>query len=207
LAGHCSARVKPLKRQTDHGAGAKLPAKRRGASIKPAVERLCSECYEKGVLPDALTELIDLITIPNHLDQASLNSIVRNLYPASAVNSDVIINVIGSLGHGALKPSLAIQAALLRWLVMIYHIIGRQNVLSDSYAVLFNLLDTAAIRSVRGKRFGCISISDDVQAPAMSSARLDNSTKACAAISHTSVVSRHPSDRPRQVADRLEDYL
>ncbi|KAI0124258.1 Mis6-domain-containing protein [Xylariales sp. AK1849] len=126
--------------------GAKLTAKRRGASIKPTVEALTSQCYDNGILPDALAELVDLVTTPSHLDQASLNDIIRNLYPTTPVNSDIVVRVVGCLGYGALKPSLAIQTALLKWLIMIHHIIEKQDVLMKSYSVLFNLLDTAATR-------------------------------------------------------------
>ncbi|KAK8110366.1 uncharacterized protein PG998_006823 [Apiospora kogelbergensis] len=127
--------------------GAKLPAKSRGASIKPAVETLGSACYENGVLPDDLKELIDLVTTSNgnYLDQASLNGIIRNLYPATKVASDIVIKVVACLGHGVLKPSLAIQAALLRWVIMINHVV-EGSALSQAYPVLFNLLDTAALR-------------------------------------------------------------
>ncbi|KAK7965951.1 Mis6-domain-containing protein [Apiospora aurea] len=127
--------------------GAKLKAKSRGTSIKPAVETLGSACYENGVLPDDLKELIDLVTTSasNYLDQASLNSIIRNLYPATKVASEIVIKVVACLGHGVLKPSLAIQAALLRWVIMIHHVVDG-SALSQSYPVLFNLLDTAALR-------------------------------------------------------------
>ncbi|KAK6065727.1 Mis6 domain-containing protein [Seiridium cupressi] len=125
---------------------AKVPAKRRGANIKPTVEALASHCYETGLLPDALSELIDLIITPSHLDQASLNQLLRNLYPATSIDSRVIIKIVSCLGHGATKPSLPIQSALLRWLIMVHHIIREQDTLSKAYAVLFNLLDTAAIR-------------------------------------------------------------
>ncbi|KAH8200285.1 hypothetical protein TruAng_005558 [Truncatella angustata] len=135
---------------------AKIPAKRRGASIKATVETLASECYDKGVLPDALKELVDLIITPSHLDQASLNNILRNLYPATQIDPEIVINVIGCLGHGALKPSLPIQGALLKWLIMVHHIVGEQGVLPKLYAVLFNLLDTAAIRHVRPYRIQAV---------------------------------------------------
>lgn len=102
--------------------------------------------YDRGLLPIELNELVDLATTPNHLDQASLASIVRNLYPATPVDNDVITKVIGSIGHGRSKPSLAIQGLLLRWLVMIYHIMQSQDALARGYSVLFNLLDTAALR-------------------------------------------------------------
>ena len=121
-------------------------AKRRETSIKPHVETLNSLSYEKGVLPEELHQLVDLITTPNHLDQASLASIIRNLYPAAPVDDDAITKIIGCLGHGKSKPSLAIQGALLRWLIMIYHVMQSRNALTRGYSVLFNLLDTAALR-------------------------------------------------------------
>ncbi|KAI1475832.1 Mis6-domain-containing protein [Daldinia eschscholtzii] len=131
---------------TDVIEASKLTAKQRGSNVKPAVEKLASLSYEQGLLPDDLNQLIDLVTTPNFLDQASLGNLIRNLYPVTTVNIEIIVKIIGSLGHGKLKPSLNIQGALLGWLVMIHHIIENQGILSRSYSVLFNLLDTAAIR-------------------------------------------------------------
>ncbi|KAI2473805.1 Mis6-domain-containing protein [Annulohypoxylon bovei var. microspora] len=131
---------------TDVVAASQLTAKQRGSNVKPTVEKLASLSYEQGLLPEDLGQLIDLVTTPSFLDQASLGNILRNLYPATAVSADFIVRIIGSLGHGKLKPSLGIQGALLKWLVMIYHIIDNQTILSRAYSVLFNLLDTAAIR-------------------------------------------------------------
>ncbi|KAI1814776.1 Mis6-domain-containing protein [Poronia punctata] len=124
----------------------KLPAKQRGVKIKPTVESLASLAYDQGLLPTDLNELIDLITTPSYLDQASLSALVRNLYPATSVSGDVVIKVIGSLGHGKLKPSLNIQAALLKWLIMIQYVVENQTPFLRTYPVLFNLLDTAALR-------------------------------------------------------------
>ncbi|KAI1129420.1 Mis6-domain-containing protein [Nemania abortiva] len=125
----------------------KLPAKQRGTNIKPTVDELGSLAYDQGLLPADLSELIDLVTAPSFLDQASLAAIVRNLYPATSVSGDLIIKVIGCLGHGKLKPSLTIQAALLKWLIMVQHVVENQNHLFQTYPVLFNLLDTAALRT------------------------------------------------------------
>ncbi|KAM0530271.1 hypothetical protein ACHAO2_008674 [Verticillium nonalfalfae] len=119
---------------------AKITAKKRFVSIKPTIENLTSRAYDQGLSPDALSELISLITKPSHLDQASLNSLISNLYPSSRISSDVILRVIGCLGRGELKPSLPIQAGLLRWLVMVYQTIETPAILSQSYAILFNLL-------------------------------------------------------------------
>ncbi|CAM1508376.1 Fc.00g052240.m01.CDS01 [Cosmosporella sp. VM-42] len=124
----------------------KLSAKSRTLNIKPTVANLVSLCYDRGLQPDALADLVDLVTKPSHLDQASLAAITRNLYPTSHVSRDVILRVISSLGHGKIKPSLTLQAALLKWLIMVYHALEAPQTLSQAYPVLFNLLDTAAIR-------------------------------------------------------------
>ncbi|TPX10967.1 uncharacterized protein E0L32_008173 [Thyridium curvatum] len=124
----------------------KIPAKRRTTNAKALVQDLTSRAYDQGVQLAELEELIDLVIRPNHLDQASLAAIVRNLYPSIKVPDDVVLKVVGSLGLGQLKPSLTIQGLLLRWLILVYHLLRNQAVLSQTYAVLFNLLDTAAVR-------------------------------------------------------------
>ncbi|KAI6782946.1 Centromere protein I-like protein [Emericellopsis cladophorae] len=125
---------------------AKLTPKARLTDIKPTVARLNSAAYGRGVLPDALDKLIDLITRPSHLDQGSLNVLVRNLYPATKVSRHVVIRIIACLGQGRFKASLNIQAALVRWLILVYRTLETPQVLSQSYHVLFSLLDTAATR-------------------------------------------------------------
>lgn len=109
---------------------------------------LTSANYNQGVLPQELIQLVDLIVSRNHLDQASLNSIIKNLYPAIQVSDDVILRIIGSLGLGEHKPSLNIQSSLLQWIIQVYHALNTkaQSVLSRAYSVLFNLLDVSATR-------------------------------------------------------------
>ncbi|EFY88841.1 Mis6 domain-containing protein [Metarhizium acridum CQMa 102] len=124
----------------------KLPAKARAINIKSTVASFSTLAYEEGIVPAVLDRLIDLVTIPNYLDQASLASVVRNLYPAERVSPNVVLHVVSALGHGALKAPLSLQAALLKWLVMVYHVLETPAVLAQAYSVLFNLLDTAAIR-------------------------------------------------------------
>nr|5Z08_A Chain A, Cenp-I [Thermochaetoides thermophila DSM 1495]5Z08_B Chain B, Cenp-I [Thermochaetoides thermophila DSM 1495] len=124
----------------------KIPAKRRQTPIKPTIEKLTTHLYTHGASPDSLLRLADLLTLRNHLDQASLAAITRNLYPSSTVSDEVVLRFIGALGHGQLKPTLALQALFLRWLVMVYHLLENPGVLGQVYGVLFDLLDTAAIR-------------------------------------------------------------
>ncbi|KAI1180901.1 Mis6-domain-containing protein [Nemania sp. FL0916] len=135
----------------------KLPAKQRGANVKITIDQLTSLAYDHGLLPADLNELIDLVIAPSFLDQASIAAIIRNLYPATSVNSDLIIKVIGCLGHGKLKPSLSIQAALLKWLIMIHPVSQDRNCFSKAYSVLFNLLDTAALRTYACHLLGLIT--------------------------------------------------
>ncbi|KAI8297793.1 Centromere protein I [Colletotrichum sp. SAR11_240] len=123
----------------------KLPAKKRATAIRPTVDEVASSAYENGLLPEPLNELIDLLTRPSYLDQGSLNALLKSLYPATKLSNDVVWRVVGCLGHGELKPSLNLQSNLLKWLIMAYHVIENPAVLSQAYAVLFNLLDTAAI--------------------------------------------------------------
>ncbi|RFU78813.1 hypothetical protein TARUN_3380 [Trichoderma arundinaceum] len=130
----------------DVAAASKIPAKSRVVNIKATVASLASLAYENGLLPNALDEIIDLLVTPSHLDQASLAATVRNLYPVTRVSRHVALRVIGALGHGKLKPSLNLQSALLKWLIMIHHVLETPAVLAQAYGVLFNLLDTAAIR-------------------------------------------------------------
>ncbi|KAJ0292857.1 hypothetical protein CBS470a_002429 [Colletotrichum nupharicola] len=124
----------------------KLPAKKRATAIRPTVDKVASSAYENGLLPEPLNELIYLLTRPSYLDQGSLNALLKSLYPATKLSNDVVWRVVGCLGHGELKPSLNLQSNLLKWLIMAYHVIENPAVLSQTYAVLFNLLDTAAIR-------------------------------------------------------------
>jgi centromere protein I len=127
------------------------------------------------------------VTRPNHLDQASLGAIVRHLYPSQSVSEDLVFKVVGGLGHGELKPSLPIQAALLRWLVMVYHVIDPTKALGRAYPVLFNLLDTAAIRFVPSPTPGVSGVDMD-QATAMPCVGLDHEAEARSALQDSSPV-------------------
>jgi centromere protein I len=106
------------------------------------------KAHEEGLPNASLSRLVDLITLPSELDQASRGSLVRSLYPASKVPDGIVIKIVGGLGHGQSKPPHSIQCALLKWLVMVYDVLDNQKVLSQLYGFLFNLLDTVAIRCV-----------------------------------------------------------
>lgn len=132
----------------DLDAAARLPAKQRAVKINKVLERLTTAAYEDGLPVHALETLVDLITLPNELDQASIVAIIRNLYPEGRVSKSIVLKVVGSLGHGRTKPSLTAQAAMLKWIIMVYEVLDDQKILSQLYGFLFNLLDTIALRFV-----------------------------------------------------------
>jgi centromere protein I len=107
---------------------------------------VCSRAYDEGLSDASLEKLVDIITLPNELDQGSIGNLIKNLYPVGKVTDSIVIKVIGCLGHGEAKPSYASQAALLKWLIMVYDVLENQKILSQLYAVIFNLLDTIALR-------------------------------------------------------------
>ncbi|KKA27851.1 hypothetical protein TD95_003234 [Thielaviopsis punctulata] len=124
----------------------RLNARQRGTSIRPTVDSLAALCYEHGLEVDQLAKIVDLVTLKNHLDQASLAVLAKNMYPKTTLPDEVVIKTVAALGHGELKPTFPVQALLIRWLIIAHHVIARPEVLGRAYAVLFNLLDTAAIR-------------------------------------------------------------
>ncbi|CAG8955260.1 hypothetical protein HYFRA_00011242 [Hymenoscyphus fraxineus] len=136
--------IEELLEDLEHAA--KTPAKQRVSKIASKVERTCAKAYEEGLSNASLERVVDLITLPNELDQASINKLIKNLYPATKIPSAIAIKVVAALGHGRTKPSYSSQAAMLKWLVMVYNVLDNPKVLSQLYSVLFNLLDTAAIR-------------------------------------------------------------
>lgn len=80
------------------------------------------------------------------LDQTTITTLIKNLYPARRIPSDVVITVVGALGQGKGKPSPGTQDSLVKWLITVHEIIEEQSVLSRLYGVLFGMLDMISIR-------------------------------------------------------------
>jgi centromere protein I len=125
---------------------ARIPAKQRVVKITRVIDIIASKAYGHGLAQETLGELVDIITQPNELDMASVTTLIKNLYPAGRVSDEIVLRVVGSLGHGKAKAAFPVQAALLRWLIMVYDFLENQRILSQLYSLLFNLLDTIAIR-------------------------------------------------------------
>ncbi|PBP23893.1 Mis6-domain-containing protein [Diplocarpon rosae] len=135
-----------LELVTDLQREATKKAKQRAVKISSRIESVTSRAYSDGLSNATLDKLVDVITTPNELDQSSLGSLIRNLYPLNRVPDTIVVKVVASLGHGRAKPSYSVQAALLKWLIMVYDILANQKILSQLYSLFFNLLDTSALR-------------------------------------------------------------
>jgi centromere protein I len=95
---------------------------------------------------DALRAVVHIITRKTNLDQTSVTTLVKNLFPAQRVPADVVVTVVGALGQGHGKPSPISQDGLVKWLVIVHEIMADPSVLSRLYGVLFGMLGMISIR-------------------------------------------------------------
>ncbi|OKL63198.1 hypothetical protein UA08_01410 [Talaromyces atroroseus] len=145
--GDIQAQLKNLRNSVDHlEAVAFVPPKQRHTSVKELASDIASDAYDVGIPIDVLEQLIDVLTKPNHLDQTTITTLIKNLYPQESVSSIVVTKVICSLGPSKLKPSPATQTLLLQWLLLVYEFLEDQAHLPRLYAVLFDMLDMISLR-------------------------------------------------------------
>jgi centromere protein I len=110
------------------------------------VEEISEHGYQYGFKYSELERLLKVVSIKNELDQSSLTTLIKNLYPAERVPSNVVLIAIGGLGQGQTKPSFATQASILRWICNIQQVLEEPELLLRFYGVLFNHLDILALR-------------------------------------------------------------
>ena len=125
---------------------AKLPAKSRNSQIQPLIHSITSFAYNHGLGTAPLSVLLEIVRSPSHLDQTSITTVLKGLYPAGQVSSSLVYNIIASLGVGGSKPSPATQSLLLRWIILVYEVLEERTILTKLYSTLFNLLDVMSIR-------------------------------------------------------------
>ncbi|KAI6714954.1 hypothetical protein JHW43_002461 [Diplocarpon mali] len=168
-------------------------AKQRSVKIASITEKVTAKAYSDGLSNATLDKLVDIITTPNELDQSSLGGLIRNLYPVTRVPDTIVVKVVASLGHGSAYPSYSAQAALLKWLVMVYDVLANQKILSQLYSLFFNLLDNTALRYGRLQQNASIipaSTDTPFQATAVSRTFTCYSTQACQTLQDTVLTPR-----------------
>ncbi|KAF2432215.1 Mis6-domain-containing protein [Tothia fuscella] len=123
-------------------------AKSRVRKVSLTVDEICEYVYQWGFQNEELTRIVEILTTKTELDQSSVTTLLKHLYPATRVPADVILAVVGALGQGGKKkPSASTQAALVRWLAAVHEDLEDHSILTKFYAVLFNLLDMITIRT------------------------------------------------------------
>lgn len=110
------------------------------------VDEISEHAYQHGLHSDELGRLLKLFSVKSELDQTSVTTLMKNLYPAERVRSNALVTAVGSLGNGQRKPSPSTQAALVRWLIAIIEVLEEPGFLSSLYGIIFNLLDMGTIR-------------------------------------------------------------
>lgn len=93
-----------------------------------------------------LTRLLKILTTKNNLDQGTVTTLIKNLYPQERILSKNVTSVVCCLGPSKNKPTPATQALLLRWLILSYDMLRERAHLAKLYAVLFNHLDMISLR-------------------------------------------------------------
>jgi centromere protein I len=83
-----------------------------------------------------LNRLLEIIVKPNHVDQSTLTSIIKNLYPSAKVPGDIVAKIVCCLGPSKTKPSPATQNSLLRWLILVYEDLEDPTYLPKLYSIL-----------------------------------------------------------------------
>jgi centromere protein I len=123
-------------------------AKQRTVKVSSIVDVICQYAIEDGLDQDALRDVVQLVSVKTLLDQTTVTTLIKNLYPARRVPGDVLITVVGALGQGKGKPSPGTQDGLVKWLTTVHEITEGSSVLSRLYGVLFGMLDMISIRCV-----------------------------------------------------------
>ena len=117
------------------------------AGIKDSVNTICQFAQNHGLSNSALGSLLDVLASPARIEQSSQNALLKSLYPAERIPSNLICSVACSLGAGKQKASAATQQGLVKWLVMVCDLLENPTILSKLYSVLFNLLDVFYLRA------------------------------------------------------------
>ena len=107
---------------------------------------IATHAYEGGLPQVALERLVKITTTRSQLDQGTITTLIKNLYPVEVVSSSIVTKIACCLGPNKNKPSPATQSLFLRWLIMVHEFLADRSHLSKLYAVLFNHLDMISLR-------------------------------------------------------------
>jgi centromere protein I len=130
-------------------AASRIPASKRTVKVSGVVDVVCRHAFANGLDEDSLFAIVQIASRKTDLDQTSVTTLIKNLYPAQRVSSDIIVTIVAALGQGKGKPSVGTQDILVKWLISVHEITQDANILSRLYGVLFGMLDMISIRCAR----------------------------------------------------------
>jgi centromere protein I len=81
--------------------------------LENALMLITTHAESNGLTNEQLERLIDVLVLPDALDRATSNSLIRSLYPAVKVDENIAVKVIGCLGLGTERASLQTQVCLI----------------------------------------------------------------------------------------------
>ncbi|KAK9480363.1 centromere protein I [Lipomyces japonicus] len=102
--------------------------------------------YEHGLSSLDLKTAIETLTRPSSLLPSQRLQFVKLLLPRDKVDDVIVFQIVSAIGSGKHKIEFAVQAALLKWLVLVQPFLKNFNSLSRVYGVLFMLLSYESIR-------------------------------------------------------------
>jgi centromere protein I len=140
------------------GTASDTPAKQRSVKVSSIVDVICRHAIDLGLSQDALRIVVQIASVKTELDQTSVTTLIKNLFPAQRVPSDVVVTIVGALGQGKGKPTPGSQNGFVKWLTTVHEIIEDPSILPRLYGVLFGLLDSISIRCVSVKSELCSKI-------------------------------------------------
>jgi centromere protein I len=110
------------------------------------IDAICRHAFADGLDEDALEAVVHIAARKTELDQTSVTTLIKNLYPAQRVSGHIVVIIVSALGQGKGKPSPATQDSFVKWLALVHDIIEDGNTLFRLYGVLFGMLDMISIR-------------------------------------------------------------
>ncbi|KAF2640917.1 Mis6-domain-containing protein [Massarina eburnea CBS 473.64] len=125
----------------------RTPAKQRAVKVSSVVDVVCNHAFEHGLDEEALRDVVQIAARKTDLDQTSVTTLLKNLYPAQRVSAEIVATVVAALGQGKGKPTPGTQNGLVKWLALVHEVLEEPDVLSRLYGVLFNMLDMISIRT------------------------------------------------------------
>ncbi|KAF1967378.1 Mis6-domain-containing protein [Bimuria novae-zelandiae CBS 107.79] len=123
------------------------PAKQRAVKVSGVVDVICRHAFDVGLDQESLRTVVQIASVKTELDQTSVTTLIKNLYPAQRVPAGLVVTIVGALGQGKGKPTPGTQNGFVKWLITVHEIIDDSTVLSRLYGVLFGMLDSISIRT------------------------------------------------------------